>query len=168
MIEILILAFGAVGVGFFLILLLGVADKNSRNRRAAASPDTEGLTQIQFEKVCVALTEAMKLEIENIERSDGTTLGIRAKNPTPFVGGDFFVHCAYLSPQTPQEKVSAAEIIELSNMIIQDRLSKGIFITNSEFTEDLSSISELAPIEFIDGKKLHELMQKYSIVPAAL
>ncbi len=165
MLEVLILAFAAIGGGFFLILLLGMADKKSRARIAAMPSDGPELTQMQFEKACVALTEAMKLDIDNIERSDGRTLGIRAKNPAPFVGGEFFVHCAYRSPQ---EKVTAAEILELSNMIIQDRLSKGIFMTNAGFTDDLASISELAPIDFIDGKKLQELMEKYSIVPASL
>ena len=64
---------------------------------------------------------------------------------------------------SPERTISAAEIVELSNAIIQDRLSKGIFITTAQFTSDLPAISELAPMEFIDGAKLKELAERYRI-----
>ncbi len=158
---ILFIVFGAFGFGFFLIFLLGLDEK----RRKASRPahETVGLTQIQFEKACVEVIERMKLDIEGIERADENILEIKAKNPVPFTGGDFFIMTIYLASE---EIVTSAEILEVSNMIIQDRLSKGILMTNNRFTDDLPSLSELAPLEFIDGEKLKELMAKYSVVAA--
>ena len=158
---ILLLIFGSIGLGFFLIFLLGLDEK----RRKSSLPVIEGsgLTQIQFEKACVEVIERMKLTIDSIERNEEHALEIKAKNPTPFTGGDFFVTTIYL-PRG--EVVTSAEILEVSSMIIQDRLSKGILMTNTKFTDDLSSLSELAPLEFVDGEKLKELMSKYSVVTA--
>ncbi len=161
MFEILILVFGAIGVGFFLIFLLALSDRRRKDKGVVANEPS--LTQIQFEKACVAILEGMKLEIESIERTDENTLEIKAKNPTPFVGGNFFVYSVYLPPN---EVVTSAEILEVSNMVIQDRLSKAILMTNTRFTEDLPAISELAPMEFIDEKRLTELMSQYRILPA--
>ncbi|HEX5038198.1 MAG TPA: restriction endonuclease [bacterium] len=150
MMGVLIVAFLAVGVGFGLIFLLAFADKQSRKRNAGKRPEPD-LAKPQFEKACVEIIERMKLEIHDIQRTDDDNLDIRAKNPAPVVGGEFFIRCVYLPDGG---RIEAAEIIEMSNVIVQDRLSKGIFMTNGRFTEDLPAIGELAPIEFIDGARL--------------
>lgn len=154
MLEVLVVAFLAIGVGFGLIFLLAFADKQAKKKNPAARAEPE-LTQKEFEKGCVTVVERMKLIIDEIERTDDNILEITAHNPAPIVGGQFFVYCVYLNPA---EFVSAAEILEVSNMIIQDRLSKGILMTNTRFTDDLPAISELAPLEFIDGARLKTVL----------
>jgi restriction endonuclease Mrr len=160
MLEVLIVAFGAIGVGFGLIFLLALADRRAKKKNPALYED-QGLTQTQFEKACVEVVERMKLDVEEIERSSDNTLEIKAKNPAPIVGGDFFVYCVYLPSN---EVVSSAEIIEVSNLIVQDRLSKGILMTNTRFTDDLPAIGELAPLEFIDGERLKTMMANLPMV----
>jgi hypothetical protein len=153
---IVVLAVGAVLFGFFMIFLLALAEK----KRAKTNPKPEKqLGLLQFEKICVEMAEGMKLEIDELSRS-GNALDIFAHNPTPLTGGKFLVHCLYLSPEAPP--VSAAEILELSSAIIQDRVSKGIFITTGRFTSDLPAIGELAPIEFVDGEAFLKLAEKYA------
>lgn len=161
MIEILLVAFGAIGFGFLLIFLLAMADKRDKKHRSETQTEEPGLTQNDFEKACVEIVERMKLNIDEIERTDGNILEIKATNPAPIVGGVFFVYCVYL-PRG--EIVPAAEIIEVSNMIIQDRLSKGILMTNTRFTDDLPAIGELAPLEFIDGVRLKSILADLPMV----
>lgn len=159
MLHVLIIACGAVAVGFFLIFLLALADKQARKKRPAS--EETGLTRPQFEKACVEVVERMKLEIEEILRTEDGGLDIRATNPAPFIGGMLFVRCVYLEPGGV---IPAAEVLELSSAIIQERLTKAIFITNARFAEDIGTLSELAPMEFIDGTTLQGLMKKYSVL----
>lgn len=161
MLEILLVAFGAILVGFALILLLAVADKRAKKQRVESHKEEPGLTRTEFEKACVTVIERMKLTIDEIERTDANVLEIKATNPAPIVGGVFFVYCVFLPAG---EFVTSAEILEVSNMIIQDRLSKGILMTNTRFTDDLPAISELAPLEFIDGARLATIMADLPMV----
>jgi restriction endonuclease Mrr len=158
MLEVLIVAGLAIAVGFALIFLLAVADKQSRRKNVrSAEPE---MSRSQFEKACVEILERMKLDIHDIQRTDDDNLDIRARNPAPVVGGEFFIRCVYL----PEGRIESAEILEMSNVIVQDRLSKGIFMTNGRFTEDLTAISELAPIEFIDGARLKAISSNLPMV----
>lgn len=166
MIEILLLAGGSVVVGFLLIFLLALADKQTKKKRAADSPSPLGplgLARPEFEKACVEVIERMKLEISDIQRTEDDSLDIRATNPAPVLGGEFFIRCVYL-PDSSNQRIEAVEILELSNVIVQDRLSKGIFMTNARFTEELPAIGELAPIEFIDGERLKKMMGNLPMV----
>ncbi|QQR80299.1 MAG: restriction endonuclease [Deltaproteobacteria bacterium] len=105
------------------------------------------------------ILETMKLDLEEFHRTADNQLDIMAKNPAPFTGGEYLIQCLYV----PSDYVvDAAKILELSNSIIQDRLSKGIFITTGKFTPDLSTISELAPIEFIDGEQFRNLVKEHA------
>lgn len=158
MLEILFLAFGAIGVGFILIFLLAVADKK---RKSASPPAEPALTSLQFKKACLAVVDNMKLEVEETTESGDDQLEFIAVNPTPIVGGRFLVRCVYLSPH---EAIQSPEVLEFSNEIVQERLSKGLLMTTGTFADDIAGLSELAPIEFIDGKSLKALMEKYRIL----
>ncbi len=147
----------AVSIGFLLIFLLALSEK--RKRCITSLFSEKKLTPEQFQKACTLIVEAMKLDIEEISNLEDQKLDIIAQNPTPFTGGKYLVHCLYV----PSDRViGSAEIIELSNMIIQDRLSKGIFMTTGKFTNEIGSIGELAPMEFIDGKKFMGLLEKHA------
>jgi restriction endonuclease Mrr len=159
MLQVLIVAFGAVGIGFVLIFLLALSDRLARKKKPTG--EEPGLSRREFEKACVEVVERMKLQIGEIVRTEDDNLDIRAANPAPVVGGEFFVRCVYLDPGGV---VQAAEVLELSNTIVQDRLSKGIFFTNGSFAADIPSLSELAPLEFIDGARLKTMMANLPII----
>lgn len=142
-------------LGFSLIFLLALSDKKRKAKKNDSPPQ---IKREPFEKICSQIVEAMKLEIEEISRSGENQIDIVARNPTPITGGQFLIHCLYADRNAV---IGAAEIIEFSNMIVQERLSKGIFMTTGRFTEDISAIGELAPMEFIDGAALQKLVAKY-------
>lgn len=149
---ILLIVAGALFCGFFLIFLAAVTEK----KRTAGQPPTERtLSPIEFERACVALAEKMKLEVGEIHRSGDRQLDIFAENRTPLTGGAYIIHALL---RGSEELVTAAEILELSNLVVQERASKGIFVTTGRFTEDLPTIGELAPIEFVDGTRLAGLV----------
>lgn len=156
--------FFVLGVAFFVGFLLIFATSFSKKSGGAAPHHLEEGRLPSFERFirsCVSLAEALKLNVGEVhENADEQSVDLYVENPTPITGGQFIMHCT-LRPQ--QNIVDTAEIVELSNSIIQDRLSKGIFVTTGSFTPDLPTISELAPIEFIDGNRLEELAEKYKI-----
>jgi hypothetical protein len=151
----LLIVFGSLGIGFFLIFLLALSDK----KRKESGGGERLLTPPEFEKACLLVVEGMKLEIEEINRAGEARLDMIARNPTPITGGQYLVHCLYVDPK---QVIDAPQIIELSNMVVQERLSKGIFITTGRFTEEIPSIGELAPMEFIDGQAFKKLLAKYA------
>lgn len=151
----LLIVFGSLGIGFFLIFLLALSDK----KRKASGPGERLFTAPEFEKACLLVVEGMKLEIDEINRTGQDRFDMIARNPTPITGGQFLVHCLYVEPK---QVITAAQIIELSNMVLQERLSKGIFITTGRFTEEIPGIGELAPMEFIDGQAFKKLIAKYA------
>lgn len=155
---ILLIVLGAITVGFLLITLLAIADKKQKQSQQSTG-ESKSLNQEQFEKASMQILEAMKLDLEEFHRNGDNQLDIIAKNPSPVVGGTFLVQCLFVPDHFI---VDAPKILELSNTIIQDRLSKGIFITTGQFTPELTSISELAPIEFIDGQKFRSLVKEHA------
>lgn len=152
--EIFFLVIGSLVGGFFLIALLSLADKKSQKPVSSQS-----LSFIQFQKACREWADSIKLEIleEEIGKNTITILG---QNKTPYVGGTFLVRGIYLEPTAI---LSPSQILEVSNMVVQERISKAILITTGEITPELPTISELAPMEFIDGKKLAELIKSLQI-----
>ena len=149
-----LIVFVAIGIGFALIFLLALSEKKRRGSPSAPA----AFSRERFEKACVQIIEGMKLEIGEITRTGSSQLDILATNPAPITGGEYLVHCLYTDPG---EVVSGPQIIELSNMVVQERLSKGIFITTGRFTADIPGIGELAPMEFIDGAAFEKLVKKY-------
>ena len=147
-------------VGFLLIFAISLSGQKRFD--GIGTIDAQQLPNFErFGRIVRDMAESMKLEIDRIEsHPDEQSLDIYAHTPTPITGAHYLIH-AVLAP--PAQVIPAAEIVELSNVIIQDRLSKGIFMTTGRFTEDLSAISELAPMEFVDGAKFEELAQQYKI-----
>lgn len=153
--EIFLLVGGATIFGFLLILVTALGAK----RKVRTFEREPFLTSRQFEKVCLALLDEMRLVVEESDPGENK-IDIRARNPAPIVGGELLIHCLYLSPQAV---VGPERILELSNRIVSERVSKGIFITTGRFTPELSVLGELAPIEFIDGERLQQLVSQYRI-----
>jgi hypothetical protein len=159
--SLIILALGATFFGIVLITLIALSDQKRKEREAQKTGEQKPRFE-RFSRACCDLVEIMKLEIDDIRESpEEDTIDIYATNPKPIIGGSYLIHCVR---QNPHEQVSAAEIVEMSNAIIQDRLSKGIFITTGQFTPDLPAISELAPLSFIDGNELKKLAKEHNII----
>ncbi|MBI1908788.1 MAG: restriction endonuclease [Deltaproteobacteria bacterium] len=141
-------------VGSFLILLIGTQKKKDLSSQEPL------YTPKQFAKLCLQLVEQMKLEVGEISQGSERQTDIYAKNNTPFTGGRYIIHCLYLDPNGV---VPSPEIIEFSNLVLQERASKGLFITTGTFTSDLSAIGELAPLEFLDGARFQSLVREHRL-----
>lgn len=150
----------AVVIGFLLILSLSLAKPRPTDgigtMTKGALPNFE-----RFVHVCRNILEAHKLEILEVSPNvDEMSVDIYCEFSKPLVGGRFLAHCTL---RDHSDVVSGGDIVELSNAIIQDRLSKGIFVTTGRFTAELATISELAPMEFIDGEELERLCKAHKI-----
>lgn len=152
--EIFFLVIGSLVGGFFLIALLSLADRKSQK-----PVSNQSLSFIQFQKACREWADSIKLEILEEETGENS-ITLLGQNKTPYVGGTFLVRGIYLEPTAI---LSPSQILEVSNMVVQERISKAILITTGEITPELPTIGELAPMEFIDGKKLAELIKKLQI-----
>ncbi len=159
MVEALIVIFGSIFMGFGLIFLLAVSDKKKKKTLSPTTPGPSVLPSY-FEKACFQIIEGMKLEIEEIHRSGNSLIDVLAQNPTPLTGGRYLIRCLYCDD--PERSIQTTEILEFSNNILQERLSKGIFLTTGKFSPEISSLGELAPIEFVDGEDLEKLLKKYA------
>ncbi len=146
----------ALTVGFALIVALALSGK----KRGRFFQPEFSLSRDQFEKLAVALLEEMKLDIQERESVENQT-DLLVRNPTPIVGGFLLVRCLYTND--PRMIIEATAILEFSNLILQERLSKGILMTTGRLTPDLPGLGELAPIEFIDGDRFLGLLQKYRL-----
>ena len=151
--PVLLLVAAAVSLSFLLIALLALSGKRKRFEREPL------VTALQFETLCLALLDEMKLKVEEMERT-GADLDILAVNPAPLILGKIFARTAYLAPETV---IDVSRILEVSNLVLQERCLKGIFITTGRFPPELSTLTELAPMEFIDGTRLEALMATYQI-----
>src|SRR3989338_8236598 len=103
-------------VGFCLILLTALTSK----KQVKITSGKSRLTLDQFQKICLALAEEMKLIVESYEATE-SGIDIRAKNKTPFTGGDFLVHGFY---EPAGGLISQPQVVEFSDMIVQERISK--------------------------------------------
>lgn len=158
--NIFVLLGGAVVIGFLVILALSLTKQRpSDGIGTMAEGDLPDFAR--FVRVCQEILEAHKLEIKEVTpNSDDKSVDFYCEFTKPLIGGQLLAHCI-LRPH--DDIVPAADIVELSNAIIQDRLSKGIYITTGRFTADLAGISELAPMEFIDGQELERLCKEHKI-----
>ncbi len=156
---IIIVAFFAMMAGFVLIFLLGLSDK----KRKKITPDTKdqpNLLRQEFERACMSIIEGMKLEIRDAVRSGNGELDIIAENITPITGGKYLIQCHYM--EEGRRMVDSREIMEFSNLVSQEKATKGILITNGQITPEYHTMIELAPMELVDEEKFFELSRKYA------
>ncbi len=143
--------------GFLLILVSGIASKKGKNNDI--SPQRT-LNLLQFKKACRELIEVLKLSLEE-EESNETRIDILARNPAPRIGGLLLIRGLY---QPPSAIVPTTDVLEFSNMIVQERVMKGILITTGRFSPEVKTIPELAPMELIDGEELTRLIAAHQII----
>ena len=159
--EILFLIFGAFFIGGFLIFLLALSDKKRKSALPLA-PEERKATMDQFERACFQILEGLKLEVENSQRSSENEVEIFAhsgKETTDITSIGYIAFCKFIDKD---QVIKPSEILELSSMVIQERRSKGFFITTGKFSPELSTLSELAPMSLIDGEQFQELLGKHA------
>lgn len=147
-------------VSFVLIYFIASHDRRLKQRDALKhAGQSSGVTPDfrLFTKFCTDLCEYLKLEISDITRPHDDEIVIRAASANPITRVEYIIvgfHVPYHC------EVEATKIMEVSEQIVSERISKGIIITTGTIPEAVHTLPELAPMEFIDGEKIVELQGK--------
>jgi len=152
-------------VAILLIYLISSHDRKLKKRREAARTDEEDdgeptMDFRQFSKVCMDILENLKLEIDDVNQLENDELIVRATSADPITRVQFLVVCYYLHKD---DTLDNNKIMEISDQIVSERLSKGIIMTTGRIDDTGKNLPEQAPMEFIDGFKLKELIEKYKV-----
>jgi hypothetical protein len=148
-------------VSFFLIFLIARHDREHK-RRFASRP---GLTAVNavpadfrlFTKFCTDLCEYLKLEISEISRPADDEIVIRAANANPITRVEYLLVAFHTAPGA---EIPVTKVMEISDQIVSERISKGILVSPGHFAESVKGLPEVAPMEFIDGARMAELRKK--------
>jgi len=134
--------------------------KQQQDRHGQPEEDQQALDYRQFSKVCMDICEHLKLEVEDVTQMDNDEIIIRATTLNPITKVEFLVIGFHLHHN---DTVENNKVMEISDQIVSERLSKGIIMTTGKIDPTIKNLPELAPMEFIDGTKLKELIQEYKI-----
>lgn len=160
--NLLIVFFLTVLLGFVLIFWIQKTSKRPETveEKIPLPPELQNLNIDQFFVICRELLQKMGLKVESTYRTEDNEIEVYAENPAPMVGGPII---AYLILYPIGALVTSMDVMNFASDIVGERKSKGILITTGFFAKDVPYLPELPPIEFIDGKRLHELMRQYQI-----
>lgn len=159
----------AILIGLGLILLLTrsaspvVAEKAYYQPRSAEQQRLEQIAPEQFERLCLRLIERIGLSITGCHRNKAGEIDITAVNPQPITGGSYIVRCILIPPEVP---IHSTQIIALSDTVLAERASKGIFITTGFFSEEVTKLTEGPPIEYINGHRLRQMLREHKVTLA--
>ncbi len=163
--NLLIVIFCTFVVGFILIFFIQKTSKPPETTEAKIpiSSELQNLNLDQFFAIGCELLEKMGLTIKESFRTEDNEIDIYAENLEPIVGGPMVAH---LILYPPGAQVTVADVQNFATDIIGERRGKGILITSGFFVPEVFALPELPPMEFIDGKRLAELMRQYNIKPS--
>lgn len=156
----------AILLGLGLILLINrsalpvAAEKAYYQPRGIEQQRLERLAPEQFERLCLRLLEQMGLSIASCHSNTQGEIDITAVNPQPITGGSYIVRCTLTPPEVP---INSTQIIALSDTVLAERASKGIFITTGFFSEEVPKLTEGPPLELINGQRLRQILGDYRI-----
>lgn len=112
-----------------------------------------------FENLIYNLLIKMGLEVEASKKSNDGGIDITAKSDDPITGGLYIIQCKRYS-----SKVGEPVVRDLYGVINHINASKGVLITNSDFSKQAIDFANGKPLELINGDKLRELLTKYGLV----
>jgi len=149
-------------VGFLLIFGISKTSKPpaTAEDKIPIAPNLQNLNLDQFFALACDLLEKMGLKIQDSYRTEDNEIDIYLQNTTPILGGPMVAHLI-LYPQGA--RVTAADVQNFASDIVSERRGKGILITTGFFSPEVATLPELPPMEFIDAKRLAELMEKHQI-----
>lgn len=158
---VIVVAAGAILVGFFLILLIGhTAPKNAPAPPGGAAIEHGWLSEIgadKFAKLLALLFEALRFDVERTT-VDAGMVDLFAVNPTPITGGRIYVRGVY---QPPMGLVGEEEVRIAIDTARAEMVGKAIIATPGGFTADARAAAEGNPVDLLDGPELLRLTKKH-------
>lgn len=153
-------------IALILIYLISAHDRRMKDNENAKlysnTVDSHTLNYDfrQFTKICMDICDNLKLDVQEVYQSEGNEIIAKAVSQDPITAVQFLIVGYFLHPQALLE---SGKIMEISDQIISERISKGIIITSGKIDDTVKLLPELAPITFLDGSKVKELIEKYKI-----
>lgn len=161
MFNLVIVLIATFGFALVLIYFIAAHDRSMKKRNDLTTASQTGDQELPdfrlFVKFCTDLCEYLKLEIREITHPIDNEVVITAQNTNPITRVEYLV-VGFLARS--DQEIERVRITEVSEQIVSERLSKGILITTGLFPDAVKNLPELAPLEFIDGKKIAELKSK--------
>ena len=100
----------------------------------------------------------MNFEVSTTKQSGDGGIDLIAYNHQPMLEGKYIVQCKRYSGS-----VGEPIIRDLYGVVNSERANKGILITTGTFTKSAIEFSIGKQIELIDGEKLNQLLNSYSV-----
>lgn len=158
----LLLAFlFTVGVGFLLIFFIRKTSKKLPGEEDTPIPENlQNLNFDEFYGISCQILEKLGLEIKESYRDNDREADVYAENPTPLIGGPVIVHL-HLYPE--DGRITSMDVMNFASDLVGERRGKGIYMTTGHFGPDVWTLPELPPMDFIDGKKLENLIVEHQV-----
>lgn len=160
MFNLVIVLMATFVLAFVLIYFIASHDRKLKiklDREHPADPSDVELDFRRFTQFCMELCEYLKLEVTDLTRPQNDEVVIRAANVNPITRVEYLIVGFYVAPHV---EIAPTKIMEVSDQIVSERISKGILITPGFFPESAKRLPEIAPMEFIDGTKMTEMKGK--------
>ena len=131
---------------------------SSQEETSTTSPTLNELSGIEFENLCKNLLEKMNFEVSTTKQSGDGGIDLIAYSHQPMLEGKYIVQCKRYSGS-----VGEPIIRDLYGVVNSERANKGILITTGTFTKSAVEFSMGKQLELIDGEKLNQLLNSYSV-----
>lgn len=165
MFNLVIVLIATFGFALVLIYFIAAHDRSMKKRNDLTTASQTGDQELPdfrlFVKFCTDLCEYLKLEIREITHPIDNEVVITAQNTNPITRVEYLV-AGFLLPRHSVLEIN--RVMELSDQIVSERLSKGIIVTTGRIDREAAlRLPELAPIEFIDGERLEKMLKDKEI-----
>lgn len=162
MLNLFVVLVGTFALAIVLIYFIARHDKvlQKKLHNSAKADPAEILSFREFSKICVDICEGLKLIITDITQTEMSEVNIRAHSKDPITKVEYLI-VGFYCPQA--QAIEAQKIMEISDHIVSERLSKGIIMTNGMIDHSLKNLPELAPLEFIDRTRLLALAKELTL-----
>lgn len=166
MFNLFVVLVGTFAVALVLVYFISAHDKGIKKNELAkmrTSEDTYShkMDYRQFTKTCMDICEGLKLEVQDVTQSSNDEVIIHATTREQITRVHLLIVGFHL---LHDETLDNQRIMEISEQIVSERLSKGIIMTTGKIDKSIASTPELAPMELVDGADLQRLARQYSLV----
>jgi hypothetical protein len=118
----------------------------------------DSLSGIDFEQLIMGLLRNMGLQVTETKKSGDGGVDIIAQSSEFITGGVYIIQCKRYAGN-----IGEPVIRDLYGVVHHMNASKGVLITNSDFTKQARDFSENKPIELINGFILKKMLSKYEL-----
>lgn len=120
--------------------------------------DIDSLGGVEFEQLIMTLLRNMGLQVTETKKTGDGGVDIIAQSLEFITGGVYVIQCKRYSGN-----IGEPIIRDLYGVVHHMNASKGILITNSDFTRQARDFAENKPIELINGHILKKMLSKYEV-----